>query len=67
MHTASTGFGPRERPQILGMLRTLGRGTSVIACASAIAVLALVTRYLVFESNHGDQEVVHRLFDSLLP
>lgn len=67
MHAASTGFRPRERPQILRPLRTLGRGAAVIACASAIAALALVTRTLVFEYNHGDREVVHRLFDSLLP
>jgi hypothetical protein len=67
MVAASTGLGFQARPHIRRTLRAFARGATTIACMSAIAVLLLGIRYLVFEYNHGDRQVVLHLIESLAP
>jgi hypothetical protein len=67
MHAATTGFAPPARSQLRQTLRALRRGAAIILCLSVIAVLAVGTRHLVFEYNHGDRQVVQRLVASLIP
>lgn len=67
MVAAATPIDSPARPPIGRALRGLARGAATIACASMIAGLVLGTRYLVFEYNHGDRQIVEHLFESLLP
>ena len=67
MVAAATPIELPARSPIGRALRGLACGVATIACASMIAGLVLGTRYLVFEYNHGDRQIVLRLFESLLP
>ena len=54
-HDVGTAFG------------TVARAALTILCLAAVAAAVPAVRYLVFEYNHGDRQIVQRLFDSLLP
>jgi hypothetical protein len=54
-HEVSAAFG------------TVARAALTILCLAAVAAAVPAVRYLVFEYNHGDRQIVQRLFDSLLP
>ena len=45
----------------------VARFALTILCLAAVAAAVPAVRYLVFECNHGDRQIVQRLFDSLLP
>jgi len=54
-HGASTVFG------------AVVRAALTILCLAAVAAAVPAVRYLAFEYNHGDRQIVQRLFTSLLP
>jgi hypothetical protein len=54
-HEVSTAFG------------AVVRAALTILCLAAVAAAVPAGRYLAFEYNHGDRQIVQRLFDSLLP
>jgi hypothetical protein len=54
---------PRDRHGV----RRRCRAALTILCLAAVAAAVPAGRYLVFEYNHGDRQIVQRLFASLLP
>jgi hypothetical protein len=46
---------------------TVARVALTILCLAAVAAAVPSARYLIFEYNHGDRQIVQRLFDSLCP
>lgn len=67
MNVTTTRLGPRARSSIDQTLRVMARGAVTIACICAFAVVVLAFRYLAFEYNHGDRQILFRLLDSLMP
>jgi hypothetical protein len=63
----TAGLGPRTKLAIRRVSRVLARGAVAVACLCAIAAVVLGFRYLVFEYNHGDRQILFRLLDSLMP
>ena len=54
-HGVSTVFG------------AVARAALTILCLTTVAAAVPAVRYLVFEYNHGERQIVQRLVDSLFP
>jgi len=48
-------------------VKAAARGTLALLCLAVFSVAVLATRYLVFEYNHGDSQVVVNLLDKISP
>lgn len=48
-------------------LHAAARVALTILCVAAVSAAILGARYLIFEYNHGDRQMVLRLLDKLSP
>ena len=67
MYARSAGAPPFPGARLATTLGNFARGALAILCIAAVAASFLAVRSVVFEYTHGDQQIVHRLAESLLP
>ena len=67
MYARSAGGLPWPGHGISTVFGAVARTALTILCLAAVAGAVPAGRYLVFEYNHGDRQIVQRLFASLLP